>query len=163
MAKSDCSQHEKEEKQKSEFESIYHCEHCDFKTNKNTCFAYHKKLHQGIKYHCPQCPFQTVLKTNLSRHVKTVHDKVTDLECKQCDYKTALTANFVRHIRAVHQRIKDFECRHCDHKTTNKKDLKSHVKAVHQKTHPREKDKAAKEAIKPQIERIKGRYERKSV
>jgi hypothetical protein len=37
------------------------------------------------------------------------------------------------------------------------------IKAVHQKTHPREKDKAAKETIKPQIERIKGRYERKSV
>ncbi len=54
---------------------------------------------------------------------------------------------------------------HVDLKTTQQyiRSLGLDIKAVHQKTHPREKDKAAKEAIKPQIERIKGRYERKSV
>jgi integrase/recombinase XerD len=54
---------------------------------------------------------------------------------------------------------------HADLKTTQQyiRSLGLDIKAVHQKTHPREKDKAAKETIKPQIERIKGRYERKSV
>ena len=54
---------------------------------------------------------------------------------------------------------------HVDLKTTQQyiRSLGLDIKAVHQQTHPREKDKAAKEAIKPQIERIKGRYERKSV
>lgn len=54
---------------------------------------------------------------------------------------------------------------HADLKTTQQyiRSLGLDIKAVHQKTHSREKDKAAKETIKPQIERIKGRYERKSV
>ncbi len=54
---------------------------------------------------------------------------------------------------------------HVDLKTTQQyiRSLGLDIKAVHQKTHPREKDKAAKETIKPQIERIKGRYERKTV
>ncbi len=51
---------------------------------------------------------------------------------------------------------------HSDLKTTQQyiRALGIDIKAVHQKTHPREKDKAVKGAVKPQIKRIRGRYER---
>lgn len=54
---------------------------------------------------------------------------------------------------------------HVDLKTTQQyiRSLGLDIKAVHQKTHPREKDKAAKESFTPQIERVKGRYERKQL
>ena len=54
---------------------------------------------------------------------------------------------------------------HVDLKTTEQyiRSLGLDIKAVHQKTHPREKDQASKETVKPQIERKKGRYERKSL
>ncbi len=54
---------------------------------------------------------------------------------------------------------------HADLKTTQQyiRSLGLNIKAVHQKTHPREKDKADKQTVTPQIERIKGRYERKQL
>jgi hypothetical protein len=52
---------------------------------------------------------------------------------------------------------------HSDLKTTQGylRSLGIDIKAVHQKTHPREKDKEARKAAKPKIERKKGLYERK--
>jgi integrase/recombinase XerD len=52
---------------------------------------------------------------------------------------------------------------HVDLKTTQQyiRSLGLDIKAVHQKTHPREKDRVSKKTARPQIERKKGRYERK--
>jgi integrase/recombinase XerD len=91
---------------------------------------------------------------------------------RQAELKKRVTAHTFRHtfatdlvkngadITAVQKMLG-----HVDLKTTQQyiRSLGLDIKVVHQKTHPREKDKAAKETIKPQIERIKGRYERKSV
>jgi integrase/recombinase XerD len=91
---------------------------------------------------------------------------------RQARIKKQVTAHALRHtfatdlvkngadIRAVQKMLG-----HADLATTQQyiRALGLDIKAVHQKTHPREKDKAAKETIKPQIERIKGRYERKTL
>ena len=52
---------------------------------------------------------------------------------------------------------------HVDLKTTQQyiRSLGLNIKAVHQKTHPRERDRVSKKTARPQIERKKGRYERK--
>jgi integrase/recombinase XerD len=54
---------------------------------------------------------------------------------------------------------------HADLKTTEQyiRSLSLDIKAAHQKTHPREKDKASKETVTPQIERVKGHYERNAL
>jgi site-specific recombinase XerD len=54
---------------------------------------------------------------------------------------------------------------HADLKTTEQyiRMLGLSIKAVHQKTHPRERDKAAAETVRPHNERIKGHYEGKSL
>jgi integrase/recombinase XerD len=89
---------------------------------------------------------------------------------RQARIKKQVTAHALRHtfatalvkngadIRAVQKMLG-----HADLATTQQyiRALGLDIKAVHQKTHPREKDKAAKESFTPQIERIKGRYERK--
>jgi len=51
---------------------------------------------------------------------------------------------------------------HVDLKTTEQyiRSLGLDIKAVHQKTHPRERDKAAKEAVRPAIAMVRGHYER---
>jgi integrase/recombinase XerD len=91
---------------------------------------------------------------------------------RQAKIKRKVTAHALRHtfatdlvkngadIRAVQKMLG-----HADLATTQQyiRALGLDIKAVHQKTHPREKDKAAKETIKPQIERVKGRYERKQL
>lgn len=79
--------------------------------------------------------------------------------CLRHTFATALVKNGAD-IRAVQKMLG-----HADLKTTEQyiRALGLDIKAVHQKTHPREKDKAAREAVKPQIKRIKGRYERRTL
>jgi integrase/recombinase XerD len=91
---------------------------------------------------------------------------------RQAKIKKQVTAHVLRHtfatslvkngadIRAVQKMLG-----HADLATTQQyiRALGLDIKTVHQKTHPREKDKAVKETIKPQIERIKGRYERRTL
>jgi integrase/recombinase XerD len=91
---------------------------------------------------------------------------------RQARIKKQVTAHVLRHtfatalvkngadITAVQKMLG-----HADLATTQQyiRALGLDIKAVHQKTHPRERDKAARETIKPQIERIKGRYERRTL
>jgi site-specific recombinase XerD len=91
---------------------------------------------------------------------------------RQAKIKRKVTAHSLRHtfatalvengadIRAVQKMLG-----HADLATTQQyiRALGLDIKAVHQKTHPREKDKATKESFTPQIERVKGRYERKQL
>jgi len=85
--------------------------------------------------------------------------KQVTAHCLRHTFATALVKNGAD-IRAVQKMLG-----HVDLKTTEQyiRSLGLDIKAVHQKTHPRERDKAAKECTKPQIERIKGRYEHKQL
>ena len=91
---------------------------------------------------------------------------------RQARIKKQVTAHSLRHtfatdlvkngadIRAVQKMLG-----HADLATTQQyiRALGLDIKAVHQKTHPRERDKAARETIKPKIERIKAHYERRTL
>ncbi len=72
-------------------------------------------------------------------------------------FATALAKNNAD-IRAVQKMMG-----HVDLKTTQTyiRSLGIDIKKEHQKAHPREKDKEPAVTAKPQIERIKGEYERK--
>ena len=37
---------------------------------------------------CNQCNYKTDDKGNITRHKKSVHDKIKDVKCNQCNYKT---------------------------------------------------------------------------
>jgi integrase/recombinase XerD len=88
---------------------------------------------------------------------------------RQAGLKTKVTAHTFRHtfatdlvkngadITAVQRMLG-----HADLKTTEQyiRSLGLSIKAVHQKTHPRERDKAARETVKPDIAMVRGRYGR---
>jgi integrase/recombinase XerD len=88
---------------------------------------------------------------------------------RQAELKKKVTAHCLRHtfatalvkngadITAVQKMLG-----HVDLKTTQQyiRSLGLDIKAVHQKTHPRERDKAAKEVVKPDIAMVRGPYER---
>jgi site-specific recombinase XerD len=81
--------------------------------------------------------------------------KVT-AHCLRHTFATALVKNGAD-IRAVQKMLG-----HVDLKTTGQyiRSLGLDIKAVHQKTHPRERDKANKEAVRPDIAMVRGHYER---
>lgn len=89
-----------------------------------------------------------------ARQMKTT--KQITAHCLRHTFATALVKNGAD-IRAVQKMLG-----HADLKTTQQyiRALGLDVKAVHQRSHPRERDKANKERIKPDIRMKKGHYDR---
>jgi len=82
--------------------------------------------------------------------------KQVTAHCLRHTFATALVKNGAD-IRAVQKMLG-----HVDLKTTQQyiRSLGLDIKAVHQRTHPGERDKAAKETARPDIAMVRGHYER---
>ena len=59
---------------------------------------------------CNICHKTFGMKSDLNRHVKSVHDKIKDFNCDQCDKAFGQNGNLNRHIMIVHSKIKAFKC-----------------------------------------------------
>ena len=56
----------------------YHCNLCDFQTEKKRYLVEHRKSdHEGKKYECDQCDYQATHKGHLSRHQKSKHEGIS--------------------------------------------------------------------------------------
>ena len=69
---------------------------------------------QEEEFDCALCAYKTFRKSNLTQHVRTVHDRVKGFGCERCDYRSARRSNVAHHVKTVHENIKDFACRHCN-------------------------------------------------
>ena len=54
------------------------------------------------------------------------------MQCRVCDYKAAQKSNLKKHIESVHERIKPFKCNICEYKAGLKSDLQLHTEFVHE-------------------------------
>lgn len=113
----------------------YKCTQCDYKSAQKSKLTRHiKSVHNKIKdIECTQCDYKCSRKSSLNIHIKQVHDKIKDIKCPQCDYKCSTKGSLNRHIKMVHDKIKDIECHQCDYRCSSKSDLDRHIKAVHDK------------------------------
>ena len=82
------------------------------------------------RFKCHQCDYNCSKNSDLKRHIKSVHDKIKDIECpkEDCDYNCSKNSTLKRHIKMVHDKIKDFECHQCDYKTSENSNLQRHIK-----------------------------------
>jgi len=90
------------------------------------------------KYKCShdECGFKSHAKTHLTKHINTVHLKLTPFECVECDSKFGQKSNLTTHINTVHLKLTPFECVECDSKFGTKGSLTSHINIVHLKLIP---------------------------
>ncbi len=102
---------------------------------------------------CQECDYSTLRKSNLTQHVKTVHERIKDFACDRytqiilffksilillceiefcrCEYRSARRSNVVYHIKTVHENIKDFLCQFCNFKSARKYNVLQHTERVH--------------------------------
>lgn len=82
-------------------------------------------------YQCSICLYKSPRKSNVSQHVKTVHQRIKDFACPLCSYKSSRKSNLANHVKTVHENIKDFSCRYCEFKSSRKYNIVQHIKRVH--------------------------------
>ena len=53
-------------------------------------------------FQCEQCDYLTVRKSNLERHVMTVHGKLRTFECETCGKTFGLKHHLEKHCQVMH-------------------------------------------------------------
>ncbi|KAG1661824.1 Zinc finger protein 133 [Nymphon striatum] len=115
------------------------CAHCGlcFKTilelNRHT-----QQLHEDAKpFQCPQCNYKCKLMTNMSRHLKTVHNSnQLKFECEKCNETFSYHSNLKEHYQHKHNVEKNFKCNLCVASFKTKNLLRRHTKTVHSSNKP---------------------------
>ena len=72
------------------------------------------------------------LKSNLKKHVETVHDGKKQFRCDICNATFGQKQHLNRHVATVHEGKKQFRCDICNANFGYKSDLKKHVSTVHE-------------------------------
>jgi hypothetical protein len=116
-------------------EHKFECQECDYKCSaKNDLSKHIKTVHRKIKdLQCEECDFKSSTSSGLNIHIKTVHKKIKDFQCEKCDFKSSTGSVLYSHIRAVHKKIKSFQCNECDYNCSAKGNLSQHIDRVHKK------------------------------
>lgn len=80
---------------------------------------------------CSQCGFVFGMRSNLKRHVSTVHEDQRMFTCEVCPASFGLKQNLVTHVRVKHERRRPFSCDTCGQKFGYKQVLQNHVRNIH--------------------------------
>ena len=111
----------------------HQCSQCEYKAKQKSNLQRHiKSIHEGKSVFCQLCSKQLQFSTkgSLLTHINSVH-KGHKLSCPQCEYKATQKGNLQTHIKSVHDGEK-FPCPQCEYKATYKVSLQIHVKSVHE-------------------------------
>ena len=93
----------------------------------------HKRKRELV---CTVCNKTFRFQSNLSRHVRVVHEKLRPHVCKVCNKAFAESHDLRKHVKIVHEGVKLFECKHCGRGFSDVGNLNKHVAAVHEKKKP---------------------------
>ena len=88
-------------------------------------------------FECERCDYKSLVKSYLKRYVRSVHDKVKQMEeCKLCNIMFLSKALLKNHNRFNHELIGEEEtvkCSQCTYESPNLYRVKRHISQVHQK------------------------------
>ena len=62
---------------------------------------------------CPHCAAAFGKPSDLTRHVRSVHEKRRDNVCPHCAAAFGQASDLTKHVRTVHEKRRDFVCPHC--------------------------------------------------
>ena len=84
------------------------------------------------KTECPICK-AIFGKTNLRKHLKTVHEGIKDFKCDHCGKEYTENKGLKVHIKRHHDNVRDEQCNQCGKQFFTKEVLKEHVRNIHNK------------------------------
>ena len=81
-------------------------------------------------YNCDKCEKSFTRKSDLTRHIQSVHDKIR-YNCNQCAKSFSERGTLKRHIKSAHENVR-YNCDKCDKSFAQNGDLNRHIKFVHE-------------------------------
>ena len=137
--------------------NMYHCEKCDFSSEKRLSLINHKNVkgHHGVKkceickesfkssekfenhkclkkYRCKVCD-KTFILNEMEDHIKSVH---CDYKCDQCDYVCLTNAQLESHQNLKEYKTRNvLQCTMCKFKSCSPRGLKKHIERIHSKVY----------------------------
>ena len=85
---------------------------------------------QEVRYNCDKCEKSFTRKSDLTRHIQSVHDKIR-YNCNQCAKSFSERGTLKRHIKSAHENVR-YNCDKCDKSFAQNGDLNRHIKFVHE-------------------------------
>lgn len=85
----------------------------------------------GSGVRCEQCDLVFAKRSNMLRHVQTVHKRVKEFECNICGAKFGLKADLRRHRYRLHE-SRAFSCDKCGRSFAEQDQLQLHIRKVHE-------------------------------
>lgn len=85
------------------------------------------------KFECELCGFAFGMKSNLKRHIMTVHEDRRLWRCNICGASFGLKQNLGTHVRVKHEKRRPFACDTCGVSFGYKQVLQNHRRNIHGK------------------------------
>uniref|UniRef100_A0A0X3Q2V8 Zinc finger protein 479 n=3 Tax=Schistocephalus solidus TaxID=70667 RepID=A0A0X3Q2V8_SCHSO len=82
---------------------------------------------------CEICGKGFKWKTNMNRHIDTIHKAVRPFACEFCGRNFAEAGHLRSHIDRIHKTVRPFACEICGRNFAETGDLKNHIDRVHKK------------------------------
>ncbi|XP_078588311.1 uncharacterized protein LOC144869165 [Branchiostoma floridae x Branchiostoma japonicum] len=110
---------------------LYHCDQCEYATNRKDHLDCHGKVHKdkpdgAYIYKCEQCTYVTGKRFLLNKHLKG-HSAVKKYMCEMCGGTFDRKVNYEAHKR-THTGEKPYKCPKCDYASSQKTHLNRHLR-----------------------------------
>ena len=113
----------------------YKCDMCEFSTlNKSNLTKHIKSIHLKEKHHCNLCGYMAARKGCLDQHFDNIH-QTNIINCQICNkrLKKGSLANHMKFFHSEQNSLNQHCCKMCPFQTIHQASLKSHTENIHQK------------------------------
>ena len=114
---------------------VVSCKTCNVVCESKAHLILHERIHSGDKpYACSQCNHRCAQKSNLTSHIKSVHDRsqLPQFKCTSCPKVCTQERHLVTHMKTHNASTTVFACKKCTtFRSQYESALKKHVKEQH--------------------------------
>lgn len=85
----------------------------------------------GDPLKCHLCGQRFARRSNLFKHLRSVHEEVRRFACSSCSFKFKRQDHLLKHTRSVHNKVRKFQCEICGIGFAEKFNRDKHTKSIH--------------------------------